>query len=77
MALFAAWCFYSMSFVFMSSFKTKIELVWLSLSSVYLLLYKCEYVCVCIKPNLYIKSQGMYTRYFKVIYQREKMCVIK
>lgn len=62
MALFAAWCFYSMSFVFMSSFKTKIELVWLSLSSVYLLLYKCEYVCMCMYKTklIYKKSRHVY-----------------
>lgn len=79
MALFAAWCFYSLSFVLISFFKAKIALVWLSLSSVYLLFYKHGYICMYMYKTklIYKKSQGMYTRYFKVIYQREKMCVIK
>jgi len=45
---------------------------------VFIVFYKHEYIYVriCIKPNLYIKSQGMYTRYFKELFIKGKRCVL-
>lgn len=60
-------------------FLTKIAFVWLSLSNIYLLCFtnvKYINVCICIKPNLCIKSQGMYTRYFKELFIMGKRSVL-